>query len=306
MKPKTPNAQSPKAPAAKTQSIVKKSKKEYYNTRYSYGNFDRYYGTRLDPGQSDARLNIMKKEWFERQTVLDIGCNVGFLTLSLARDFQPRRILGIDIDEHLIGVARKNIRHYCDKDTEFNGKFPASFCNSFGPVSQQSTNFKNKFPDNVWFRKENYVLESDELLDTVVEEFDVILALSITKWIHLNWGDDGMRRFFRRIFKHLRPGGKFILEPQPYDSYRKRSKMTETLKKNYDSIEFKPDDFEMYLLEEIGFEKVEHLGVPSAKSKGFERPVDVYFKKQPKFLTKKLLITNEDTPEAQSPIDSNQ
>jgi len=38
------------------------------------------------------------------------------------------------------------------------------------------------------------------------EEYDVILALSISKWIHLNWGDEGIKRFFKRTFKHLNRG----------------------------------------------------------------------------------------------------
>ena len=58
------------------------------------------------------------------------------------------------------------------------------------------------------------------------EEYDVILALSITKWIHLNWGDVGMKRFFRRVHRHLRPGGRLILEPQAYTTYYKRAKQT--------------------------------------------------------------------------------
>ncbi|KAK6026853.1 Bicoid-interacting protein 3 [Ostertagia ostertagi] len=167
---------------------------------------------------------------------------------------------------------------------DFVGKFPASFCTNFGPISNHTLSFSTKFPDNVWFRRENYVLESDELLETVEEEFDVILALSITKWIHLNFGDDGLRRFFRRAFNQLLPGGRFILEPQPFASYRKRAKMTEKLKATYAAIEFKPEDFEMYLIEEVGFESVEHLGAPCAKTKGFERPIDVYLKKPPRFL----------------------
>lgn len=72
----------------------------------------------------------------------------------------------------------------------------------------------------------NYVLESDELLETVRPEFDIILCLSITKWVHLNWGDSGLKRFFRRIFYNLKPGGRFILEPQGWPSYNKRRKLT--------------------------------------------------------------------------------
>jgi hypothetical protein len=72
----------------------------------------------------------------------------------------------------------------------------------------------------------NYVLENDSLLDMQKEEYDVVLALSITKWIHLNWGDDGLKRFFRRIGKQLRSGGILILEAQPWVSYKKKKKLT--------------------------------------------------------------------------------
>ena len=38
------------------------------------------------------------------------------------------------------------------------------------------------------FLQGNYCLETDGLLDMVQAEFDVILALSVTKWMHLNNG----------------------------------------------------------------------------------------------------------------------
>jgi 7SK snRNA methylphosphate capping enzyme len=66
-------------------------------------------------------LELFPNEWFKDRRVLDIGCNAGYLTLDIAKTMQPRWILGIDIDEHLVGVARKNIRHYFEGE-QVNGK----------------------------------------------------------------------------------------------------------------------------------------------------------------------------------------
>ena len=56
---------------------------------------------------NDPRLLCLKKQYFKRKTVLDVGCNSGFLTVSVAEKFHPRMILGIDIDGLLITKARK-------------------------------------------------------------------------------------------------------------------------------------------------------------------------------------------------------
>ena len=68
--------------------------------------------------EKDPRLEIFNKDWFRMKNVLDIGCNAGYLTLSIAKEFEPAWILGIDIDPHLIGVSRKNIKHYVDGHQE--------------------------------------------------------------------------------------------------------------------------------------------------------------------------------------------
>ena len=72
----------------------------------------------------------------------------------------------------------------------------------------------------------NYVPESEVGVASTAPEYDVILALSITKWVHLNWGDAGIRRMFRKIYSHLRPGGRLVLEPQPFASYARKKKLT--------------------------------------------------------------------------------
>lgn len=59
------------------------------------------------------------------------------------------------------------------------------------------------------------------------ERYDTVMCLSVTKWVHLNWGDDGLRRFFAKLRDSLVPGGLLLLEPQPWKSYQNaRHKMT--------------------------------------------------------------------------------
>ncbi|KAM4727449.1 7SK snRNA methylphosphate capping enzyme isoform 1-T2 [Anableps anableps] len=168
-------------------------------------------------------------------------------------------------------------------DCSASCSFPVSLRISRGPIAappitETCIAQPGQFPANVSFIKANYVLENDGLLLTQRAEYDVILCLSVTKWVHLNWGDSGLKRLFKRAYRHLRPGGLFILEPQPWESYVRRKKLTENINRNYRSIRLKPDQFSSYLTNEVGFTSFEHLGSPKCSVRGFQRPVYVFHK----------------------------
>lgn len=161
--------------------------------------------------------------------------------------------------------------------------FPVSLRISRGPIAappltEAATVKPGEFPSNVSFIRANYVLDNDNLLMTQRPEYDVILCLSVTKWVHLNWGDTGLKRLFMRVYRHLRPGGMFILEPQPWESYVRRRKLTDNISRNYHSIRLKPDQFSSYLVQEVGFASFEHLGAPKCSVRGFQRPIYVFHK----------------------------
>ena len=133
--------------------------KEQNACRFRYGNYYRYYGYRNPGGMQDERLAKLKPEWFEGKKCLDIGCNVGHFTLCIARDFKPKLVIGLDIDGHLISIAKKNIRHYlspmtCDVDGK-QVEFPLSLVKSFGPIAGFPLPGKERdgyFPSNVKFQ----------------------------------------------------------------------------------------------------------------------------------------------------------
>lgn len=85
---------------------------------------------------------------------------------------------------------------------------------------------KSTFPENVFFRTLNYAVTDELQMVSDKQQYDLILCLSLTKWVHLNFGDAGLKMTFRRMFNQLRPGGKLILEAQNWASYKKRKKLS--------------------------------------------------------------------------------
>lgn len=300
--------------------------------KYQYGNYvGQYCGLKTVINLSDVRLTVFLRHayLFRDKDILDIGCNVGHMTIAVGRKLHPKSIVGVDIDKNLIAQARRNLslfqripeselrtsktkckikinenithldpnleREKQTKKTRVNIRikeresnqsafFPLTFPICFGglpnvkhkiespsasPASnsqnvklpeqhpghkdfadtnlikestsvtnineiesknptQSDTNENssiNTFPDNVYFRTLNYAVTDESQMVSDRQQYDLILCLSLTKWIHLNFGDIGLKMTFRRMFNQLRPGGKLILEAQNWASYKKRKKV---------------------------------------------------------------------------------
>ncbi|KAJ4907469.1 putative RNA methyltransferase [Raphanus sativus] len=239
-----------------------------------FGNYKNYYGYRISNDMDeDPRLKVLKKEWFQGKDCLDIGCNSGVMTIHIAKKFGCRSILGVDIDSSLIEVARWRLRNFVRTQSQGEKKTGAADGSEEQSLSlsngSSAAETKELF-QVVSFQKENFVHSRN--LDE--NRYDTILCLSVTKWVHLNWGDDGLITLFSKIWRLLNPGGIFVMEPQPWKSYEKNRRVSETTAMNYRNIVLRPEHFQNILLDKIGFRTVEDLTSSlSGASKGFDRQV---------------------------------
>ncbi|KAL5729105.1 hypothetical protein ACHQM5_002102 [Ranunculus cassubicifolius] len=244
------------------------NKKRKCNLKALFGNYRHYYGYRL-PGKmnQDPRFKVFKKEWFQGKDCLDIGCNEGLITIEIAKRFCCQSILGIDIDKSLIKTASWNLKGIPEES--------ASGHLSNASETALSDSETKDLLGRVSFQKENFVTK----FQVEAEKYDTILCLSVTKWIHLNWGDDGLITLFTNIWKQLRPGGILVLEPQPWKSYQKNYQVSEIAMENYNSMSIYPQDFQEILLDKIGFRTVENISesVPGSTA-GFNRPILLFRK----------------------------
>lgn len=160
-----------------------------------YGNFINYY--EFHPAAD--RINKLEDIWTpssinnETCAILDVGCNSGELTVELHKflkntsKWKNMSTLGIDIDKSLIARANEIVID--------NMKFECL------DITSESD-------------KEKLRKHLDELGKT---KFDVISCFSVTMWIHLNSGDDGLNRFLDEMCSLC---NMLILEPQPWKCYR--------------------------------------------------------------------------------------
>ena len=245
----------------------------------SRGNHQRYYGYRKKVEEAgargDARLKFLEDAWFRGRKCKDVGCNDGTFTMALAREFAPRFLVGVDADEGLVRAAQASVAQASRKHAEkwAGAALRAADASEAGVLSHGPL----PYPHNLWFEREDAAGEAaGSTVAANDHSFDLVSAFSVTKWIHLNHGDAGLVRFFERVFESLKPGGRFVYEPQPWKSYTKRrtKNASEAVRENFDAMRIRPADFPD-VLKRVGFASVDLLGTPDDEKlpKGFRRPI---------------------------------
>ena len=264
---------------------------------FRYGNYHRYYGYRVGESLEDHRIAHLKREWFHGKRCVDIGCNEGLVSLSIAVQFGSTTMLGIDIDTWLVKKAKEKLKRMRraaakqaarlvreeeeaaaeaaasrekEKDAVAGGTLrshPATRVEATAgddtPKEEKKPDVKTQLADSgpslggVTFRAGNFL---DEVFPP--GSVDAFLCLSVTKWIQLNWGDCGLKKMFRTIHDALSPGGVFIVEPQPWKSYKqafRKQKMPEETRAHMKGIELRPAFYAEHLRKEVGFSSVEAI-----------------------------------------------
>ena len=232
---------------------------------------------------------------------MDIGCNEGLVSLSIAVQFRPESMLGIDIDAVLINKAQEKLERlrrsasreaarleaeaFAETAREDAPDAPPTTTTADGddapPPPQSPSPPENVAPGSkappptapsdpssaladagpalggVSFRRANFLDERFE-----PGSVDTVLCLSVTKWIQLNWGDAGLRRMFEEVHRALAPGGVFIVEPQPWKSYKqafKKQPMPEETRAHFRAIALRPTLYAEHLRRTVGFSSVSTL-----------------------------------------------
>jgi len=130
--------------------------------------------------------------------ILDLGCNDGSVSFEIARAVASGNskvhvnFLGVDIDPHLINRART----------------------SSEKIAHQGCTFRFEVADLSTDLGRDLIRSS---LPSGKARFDLVIGLSLTMWIHLRHGDEGLFNFLSTVASL---SDLLIVEPQPWKCYR--------------------------------------------------------------------------------------
>ena len=216
-----------------------------------FGNKSNYYSQKKTNPWNDKRLEIINAKYFNNCRVLDIGCHEGYLPIHIFLKYQTSKIDAIDVDTTTliravkrVQIIDKIIKNQNLSDSEINLKlFEEDKILGAVKIYKKYCN-KKPILSGITFMCKN-IIDLDPYMKTM--KYDTILALKLTKYIHLNFGDEGIITMFKNIFCLLNVGGHLILQSQSFKKYKKMKNFVGVFKKNINQIKLFPEKFIEFL-----------------------------------------------------------
>lgn len=236
--------------SSQEEDLTKAARRQRYKQTHHdarYGNYHQYYTKFRGPQIPDSRLTLLlePKNILQNARVVDLGCNAGKLTHETVACCGATVAVGVDIDPWLVEQAR--IAYLRVQEEEKENKLAFECFDFVDAHKYEGTAAAGKF--------------------------DVVLLLSVTKWVHLNNGDSGMRALFSLIYALLNEGGYLIVEPQPWTNYQSAVRKNKELKETFKGIQMRPPFEEELCM--LGFRRIIQV---EREEGGFSRPVHVWRK----------------------------
>lgn len=229
-----------------------------------------------------SRANLVRGRVPPAYALSDYTSKLLILTDAIVFDFHAASVTGVDIDPKLVAQAEKLLALRSSRARPPTGDsqhivdyYPVSAVLAHGyrvepkrKASDTPTVATTSGWPRVQFVSADWVASADRAISG---PYDVVLALSVIKWIHLEHLDEGVRSFFRNCAACLRSGGYLIIELQTWDSYLKavRPNHSPHFSENLRQLVYRPETSFDSLLAENGLQLY-------ASSNDLPRRINVY------------------------------
>lgn len=311
---------SPSPPTPGSSSGSSSSDPRRSSTLHSHGNYQGYYASRSQAHPSaqaanglDPRVEALIR-WLRGQqggtapsrSILDVGCNAGKIGIQLASQLPGSALVGVDIDSKLVGQAKQSARKAglildgeSNRSSEFDDHEPTANQDrkrvKSRPKQDVSQAKASASASRASFNCQDWVFADD--IPATSSQFDLVLALSVSKWIHIHHSDIGLLRFSHRLVAAMQAPATveglqneqqhkslLLFEPQPYSSYnnakRELPSGVQGLRYRFRKLRLRTEDF-VWLLEGMGLQLV---GTAAGGEQDWEQIKQEYGFTRPLFL----------------------
>lgn len=121
-------------------------------------------------------LSYISEDSFDKKRILDFGCGSGSSTMILARMFANAEIVGVELEEELLSIAKMRAKHY-------------------------------KFSNVSFIRS-----PSGDNLPSKLEDFDYVVLSAVYEHLLPN----ERKNLLPKVWAHLKPGGILFINQTPY------------------------------------------------------------------------------------------